>query len=74
MDATTFTAIRLNEHRAADLDREVALLAAQKEHRAARGEVNPEPARRRFWRRTPARRPATPPCDSQGLVLAGPAS
>jgi len=74
MDAATFTAIRLNEKRAADLEREVAHLAAHRERLAALGDATPKPAHRGLWTRVTHRRPAAAPaasCEQAGLALAG---
>lgn len=90
MDASTFTAHRLEQQRAADLVREHALRASHRQRHEAG--VDTTPARPRDgWRRVADRvlgrgvgraprfgaaaAPAScPPCDPASLALAGPSS
>lgn len=72
MDASTFVVARLNEQRARELDRDLAILSAQAERRAALGPADTGPARSRRGL-TLRRRPATE-CDPAELALAGPSS
>jgi hypothetical protein len=71
MDASTFVVARLNEQRARELGRDLALLEAQTARRAAVGDAA-EPQRRQ--RRMMFRRRPAGECDPAALALAGPSS
>lgn len=72
MDASTYTAFRLEQQRAAALDHEHRLRVAHRERTAAVGPVQPTAGRgiRSFL----TRRPAQPACDPASLALAGPSA
>ena len=73
MDASTFTAHRLEQQRAADLVREHALRVSHRQRHEAG--VDTTPARPRGgWRRVAAMPTSCPPCDPASLALAGPSS
>ena len=70
MDASTFVVARMNEHRARELDRDLAHLASQDARREALGDTVATPRRRRLSLR---RRPATSYTSTE-LTLAGPST
>ena len=74
MDAATSAAARLHEHRAADLDREIAHLVLQAKRRAALGDLTPQPLRPRSWSRFSLRRRAKARREAAAFALAGPSS
>ncbi|HEY6799713.1 MAG TPA: hypothetical protein VI121_03660 [Agromyces sp.] len=80
MDASTFTAYRLDQQRAADLDREHALRVSHRERREAGMTATPLTRPRGLWpfgRRSTTSVPAAdaaPACDPASLALAGPSS
>ena len=74
MDAATYAAVQQNRHRATELEREIAHLGSQAEHRAALGDLAPQPLRLGLWRRLARRRRAYLRRTSAGFALAGPSS
>ncbi|MHC3000410.1 hypothetical protein [Microbacterium sp. HJ5] len=88
MDASTFTAYRLDQQRAADLDREHALRVSHRARHDAGVVTQPgrsrsrgvwslfggRPARGSAQRAAAPASVACPPCDPATLALAGPSS
>lgn len=71
MDASTFTAFRLDQQRAAELDREHALRVSHRQRHEATGAILPARRRVSAWFR---RSKPVPVCDPEHLALAGPAA